>query len=542
MGKKKATGRQDGFAKTCSNTVSGVITAFLVILVFLFPLIYDNSYFNILETKYKCYYMSVIGMLAVLLALALALLVIDMNEFKGQHAARLFSALSPKNWKRTFAAPDVAVLVFWAVCLISTLQSEYVFEAFWGNEGRYSGLFLITLYVAFYFVVSRFFKVKGWILELFLISGMVMCAIGITDYFRMDILHFRVNIKPEQSTAFTSTIGNINTYTAYVAMIMGLAAAMFATAKSAVRSVWYYACMVVAFFAIIMGCSDNAYLALGAMFAFLPLILFRSRRGVVRYTAILATFATTVQCIDVINRVYADKVIGLDSLFNILTKFNGLPVVAAGLWALTAALYFLWLRGRGAENDFGGKGLVMAWLALMIGALAVVCFMVFDANVLGNGERYGSLGRYLVFNDGWGSKRGYIWRKSVELYRGFPLKHKLFGFGPDTFGIMTTEYFRSDMVESTGLIFDNAHNEYLQFLLTIGPIGLAAYLAFLISSCRNMMKRLAANLYIAGCFIAVLCYAFQAIVNLNLPIATPMMWLLLSVGMAAARNPKGEAV
>ena len=43
MGKKKATGRQDGFAKTCSNTVSGVITAFLVILVFLFPLIYDNS-------------------------------------------------------------------------------------------------------------------------------------------------------------------------------------------------------------------------------------------------------------------------------------------------------------------------------------------------------------------------------------------------------------------------------------------------------------------------------------------------------------------
>ena len=92
------------------------------------------------------------------------------------------------------------------------------------------------------------------------------------------------------------------------------------------------------------------------------------------------------------------------------------------------------------------------------------------------------------------------------------------------------------------MIFDNAHNEYLQFLLTIGPIGLAAYLAFLISSCRNMMKRLAANPYIAGCLIAVLCYAFQAIVNLNLPIATPMMWLLLSVGMAAARNPKGEAV
>lgn len=102
-----------------------------------------------------------------------------------------------------------------------------------------------------------------------MLPGLIVCYVGITDYFQLDILHFRGKIKPEQSAIFTSTIGNINTYTAYVALVMGAAAAMFATAKGWLKTCWYYLCMVVSFFAIIMGCSDNAYLALGALFALL---------------------------------------------------------------------------------------------------------------------------------------------------------------------------------------------------------------------------------------------------------------------------------
>ena len=41
---------------------------------------------------------------------------------------------------------------------------------------------------------------------------------------------------------------------------------------------------------------------------------------------------------------------------------------------------------------------------------------------------------------------------------------------------------------------------------------------------------------IAGAYSAVLCYAFQAIININLPIVAPMMWLLLSAGVAAGRK------
>ena len=157
------------------------------------------------------------------------------------------------------------------------MQSDFFYESVWGNEGSFSWLFLLTVYVASYSVISRFWKPGGWCLELFLISGMGMCFIGITDYFQMDILDFRDNINPNQVTIFTSTVGNINTYTAYVGMIMGVSAGMFSLAKKPLWAVWYYLCLAVSFLAIITGCSVTAYLSIVALFVLLPFFLFRHR-------------------------------------------------------------------------------------------------------------------------------------------------------------------------------------------------------------------------------------------------------------------------
>lgn len=537
MGKKIAGDGRDEFAATCSKIISGTISVFLLILVTVFPLIYHNSYFDILETKYQCYYLTIIGMLVVSLVLAIVMMLVDAKEFKGSHTKALLDRLKPASWKSTFCVTDAAVVVFWLMSLISTLQSEYLFESFWGNEGRYTGLFLTTLYVASYFLISRCWKLKGWVLELFLVSGMVMCVIGITDYFQLDILDFRGAIRPEQSAIFTSTVGNINTYTAYVALVMGLAAGMFAVTENAIRAAWYYVCMVVSFFAIIMGCSDNAYLALGALFAFLPFSLFRTRERIWRYLVIVASFFTAIQCIDVINQRYADMVIGLDSLFRVLVNFGGLMYVVAILWGLAAGIYFYCRKGQKAGQPHQtGRLAVVIWGGLVAAAALVVLFMVFDANVGGHGERYGALRSYLEFSDSWGTNRGYIWRKSLEMYQDFPIMHKLFGYGPDTFGILTTNEIKFEMIDATTQVFDTAHNEYLQFLLTIGPVGMAAYVVMLMSSVAKFVKNRKANSYLMGCGLAVVCYGAQALVNLNLPIATPMLWLMVSAGMAVCRD------
>lgn len=525
----------DKFVLTCSSAFSGVISFFVFLLVTVFPLIYHDSYFDILETKYQCYYRCIIAMVAVCLIMAVVMVFVDWKEYQGMHVKNFLLKLAPSSWKRTFCAADMAVIIFWLAALISTCQSDWVYESFWGNEGRYTGLFLLTLYMISYFIISRCWQVKGWFLDIFLISGMIMCLIGITDYFQLDILHFRVHIKPEQSTLFVSTVGNINTYTAYIALVMGFSAAMFTTAKNKWKTLWYYVCMVISFMAIIMGCSDNAYLALGALFAFLPFILFQTWRGILRYLIMTATFFSVAQWIDWINHAYEDMVVGLDSLFRIISDFSGLPLIVAGLWILVVGFYIFLAKDSKMDGD-AGKMPVRIWTVFIVSSIAAVCFMLIDANMLGNGERYGALRTYLVFNDSWGTKRGYIWRKSLELYRDFEGKHKIFGYGPDTFGILTTKEIRAEMVNATGQVFDNAHNEYLQLFLTVGPIGMVSYVMFVAAAMVRFCKNLKKHDCVIGCCVAVLAYSAQALVNLNLPIATPMMWLLLSIGMAACRN------
>lgn len=212
--------------------------------------------------------------------------------------------------------------------------------------------------------------------------------------------------------------------------------------------------------------------------------------------------------------------------------------VVAALWMIYIAVTVYDKRNQKRNQktaDATGNTLVWIWGGFLVICACMICFLIYDANVAGNAGRYGELGNYLVFHDGWGTNRGYIWRKSVELFQEFPLRQKLFGYGSETFGILTTENFLVDMFNSAqGQVFDNAHNEYLQYLVTIGVLGLVTYVTFLISAMWRMAVRRNENAYSAGCLFAVLCYCAQALVNLNLPITAPIMWLMLSVGMAGS--------
>ena len=168
----------------------------------------------------------------------------------------------------------------------------------------------------------------------------------------------------------------------------------------------------------------------------------------------------------------------------------------------------------------------------------MVVFAFCDANFLGHAERYSALSNYLVFDDSWGTDRGYIWKASMRLYAKFPLIRKLFGYGPETFGILTVTKIQNEMVSATGLVFDNAHNEYLQDLVTLGAVGLITYLLFLFSAFRFMYRNREKSPYLLALLLAALCYNVQAIVNLNQPIVAPMMWLMMSIGMSTTIERK----
>ena len=134
----------------------------------------------------------------------------------------------------------VSLICFLAIAVLSTVFSDYIYESFWGNEGRYTGLFLLLLYGGSFFIVSKFLHFRSWYLDVFLVSSVLVCAFGITDYFNLDILHFKENIDPKQYNIFMSFMGNINTYTAYLSLVLGVSSVLFAAEKKNGKCVWYY--------------------------------------------------------------------------------------------------------------------------------------------------------------------------------------------------------------------------------------------------------------------------------------------------------------
>lgn len=532
---------QEDLVQKAKKVLSKIILGFVIITLAVFPLFYDNYYFNILTMKYTFYYRSVLIMIGLAIIVASTCGIIDAKRYNSLYRRNLTAGLNMKSLWKKITMTDRMLLFFLLFAMISTIQSDYIFESFWGNEGRYSGLFLILLYGASMFLIEKFGQIRKWYLDLFIFAGILACLFGITDYFKMDILHFKVTLDESTKLSFTSTFGNINTYTAYVALFLGVAAGLFATEKKPLRLFYYAVAVSIGFFAIITGQSDNAYLALAALFGLLPLILFRSRTGIKRYVLLAAGFITIMKWIAVINLAMPEKVIGLSGLFEFLTKSDTLTYIVIALWLLVAVLYagdFL-LRKRtnaeGKDQEQVGNWLRITWLTFLIAGLAAVCFVLYDANFGTHPERYESLSRYLVFNDNWGTSRGYCWRIGWESYMAQPLHHKLFGFGPDTFGLLTWG-FRAEALQIHGVFYESAHNEYLQYLVTMGPFALFFYVAFLFNGCKEMVKKIPEKPWVIAPLAAVVCYGAQAFVNINLPIATPIMWTLLAVGIAACRN------
>ena len=84
-------------------------------------------------------------------------------------------------------------------------------------------------------------------------------------------------------------------------------------------------------------------------------------------------------------------------------------------------------------------------------------------------------------------------------------------------------------------MFDSAHNEYIEYLTTIGILGTLAYLGVLITGVRQMLKK-SKDRFAIACGFAVLAYGVQAVVNIAIPITTPIYMMLLYVGISIAKE------
>ena len=522
--------------------------AFVLAVLCVFPVLYHDYYYDILE--FKCLSYTVLAALFLGLSFVyLSLrLIRDVKTGGGMAAGRFMDAVSPWHWNRQPVHIRL-LLVFWILTLSSTVCSAWPKEAWTGSEGRYSGMIMISFYVLTTLLTANFGDVRRGFLDAFLSVSLFVAVFGITDYFRMDILGFKaMEAGNPAADIFYSTMGNVNTYTAFLALPAGAAAALFAVETVLWKRILYFAAAFVFYVALFTGQSDNSYLALAALFCALPFFLWRNRRGLASYVLLLAGFGSAVLLAGWWKEAYADIVIWYSGIIDVLMKVPFFKGITALLWICGAGLTVWDARGK-QEEPAEQRAFAMlrrSWGVFLIACFLIVVFVLFDANAGGHPERYEAVHNYVVFSDDWGVQRGFAWRIGWQEYKELPFFRKVLGSGPDTYGLLTESHWQEG-IDKYGFYYESAHNEYFQYFVTIGPFATLAYVGFLAAALWKMAKCAGMThmsepesgddrRWLLAPFMGVLCYAAQAVVNISIPIAAAVMWALMACGLAGCRT------
>ena len=85
-------------------------------------------------------------------------------------------------------------------------------------------------------------------------------------------------------------------------------------------------------------------------------------------------------------------------------------------------------------------------------------------------------------------------------------------------------------------IYDNAHNEVLQYLVTTGLCGAVSYIGLFVSSFIYIFKNSKNDLVAYISLAVMLGYFIQGLMNLNQPITTPFYFVFMAVGVGYVRG------
>ena len=330
-----------------------------------------------------------------------------------------------------------------------------------------------------------------------------------------------------------TTIGNKNMFASQLCVTLPVIIVMIVQTKKLWCRAVYLAATVLGAMAIVVCDSDSVVLGLGVFAAVFTVVYCRHPKKIGMYFIVLAIMLLSIKLLGIFSALGGDNYKELGAIPFKLMKSNLTYAAAAILGVLGFAAFFL-------GQKRGDKPLPVAipiavgslfGLAALAGLGTVVYFTAFDTET-----DLGELERTLRFSDAWGTHRGFMWNKSFEAFGKYNLFEKLFGKGPESFYYTFSPYFAELYDRFGDSSTDAAHNEYINYLMNIGIVGLCSYLAFTGSALVRAFKAARRNPLSLVFASAVVAYMAQATVNISLPIATPLFMIFVSLCEASARS------
>jgi len=525
-----------------TNTVANtfLLVAFTVFPLFVnlsfsgrFPFFFEDGYVAIRHQKY--YFFLVITAIALIAEIMLLVTRTSaQNKERDPNRAALLQTLSFTDW---------AVLAFVLCCAISTLFSPHFETAFFGesadggSHGRNNGLFLMLAYAAVYFLLTRCFRFKEYVFTALAVVSGVIYLLAVLNGFYIDPLHMFDQFVNNENIYmnFMTTIGNKNMFSSFICVTLPVIASMFLFTDTLWRKAVYLASAALGAMAAVVCDSDSVVLGLGAFALVFLTVYSRRPERLKKFLLALTVMLLSVKLLGLFAQPGGENYKELSALPSKI-MFSPLTFAAVGVLAvLTAVCYLI---------DFKKPGLTLPRaVPFVLGGIFTLCvmagigiFIYFSA--VDTQSDLGEAERLLRYGDAWGTHRGFMWNKGLEAFGKFNFFQKLFGTGPETFYYAFRPYF-TELFERFGdSSTDAAHNEYINYLVNTGILGLVSYLAFTGGALVRAFKTAKSNPAALVFAAPVVAYLAQAVVNIALPIATPLFIIFVSLCEAAARQEK----
>ena len=507
MGKKKQK-------KSTLSPRQKVVGAYLTLMFGVFPLFCTDGFFNIRHDRYYFF-----------LALSGALLAFWGITWLGGDRKNSIGRLHVTDW---------AMLGFLGVCIVSTVFSIAPVQALLGTAGRNNGLLLMAVYVGIYFAVSRYGRPGPVVFAALGIVSAFVSVLTVLNFFSLDPLGMLEELSVADKKIFFSTIGNKNLLSGYLCITLPVLTVIFIEDSRKWLRILALCCLAPGFAALMAADSDSGLLGLGSFGVVYVIRYIRHPAKLKRFFLVMTVMllsARLLQPISAIPALEAKTMSHLQQFFVYSVPGIALLLIVA---AVTVTLEILdRKRPELVLPKWVCTATITLFGAIFIAVAVSVIILTLNPKIPARG-----LWQHLRLDYTWGTNRGFIWSKTMEIFWEFSLWRKLFGSGPDTFYYTFQPYFE-ELTNYWTSSTNAAHNEYLNYLITVGILGASAYCTALISGVVRCFRSIKQQPEGAVYCAAAICYGAQALVSIAQPITTPLLIIFLAL-CAGTENPQTE--
>ena len=424
--------------------------------------------------------------------------------------------------------PTCSLAALLLALLIACARCGFDEASLTGSEGRYCGLvFWLACGCAFAVMASGASRLSH-IDDAAIICAGVVAALGFANALGADPLRFYPGISEKQKSVFLSTIGNADFFGAYLAMLFPLAGARYVLSLRR-RFLWLS-------LALLMACgvtasrTDSSFLALhlscAALLGCSGKSLDAMRRALVLWGLCLLVLPVMQPALNAADRM-------LSGLLLMLCRTR--LALLLGALCLFGACLCSWTGRRGM--DAPGRRLPMAILAVVLVAALVLIGVILWFTLVDSESELGAASALLRFDDDWGSRRGYVYMRSLRAYADYSPADRLFGRGVDLTKRILEPYADNPRVLALGT-FNDAHCQPLQLLLTSGLFGALSFLTLYASMIRATLRYADGDALLTGVFASLAGYGVIMLLQVTQPILIATYLSLCALALSRLHKPK----